>query len=178
MQHLHFYVNYYQNDWSELLSIMNFAAVTLSHESTNLFFFKMKLDYESWISFDWESHMRSSTAKKQLNRNQAQWMIIWMQEIWNFAQAFMKRIQIKQKKQADKHWWKIDFSIENEVWISIKNWKTDWFSKKLDSQTADFYRITKKIKYSYQINFSDSIKMHSVFSSDKLWKTARNSLTE
>ena len=36
----------------------------------------------------------------------------------------------------------------------------------------------KKIKHSYQINFSDSIKIHSVFLSDKLQKTARNSLTE
>ena len=105
-------------------------------------------------------------------------MTIWMQEIWNFVWTFMKKIQIKQKKQADKHWWKMDFSVENEVWISMKNWKIDWFSKKLDSQTADFYRIIKKIKYSYWIDFSDSIKMHSVFSSDKLWKTARNSLTE
>ena len=60
----------------------------------------------------------------------------------------------------------------------MKNWKTGWFSKKLDSQTADLYRIMKKIKHSYWINLSDSIKMHSVFSSDKLWKTARNSLTE
>ena len=63
IQHLCSYVNYYQNDWSKLLSIVNFAAVTLSHESTNLFFFKMKLNYESWISFDWESHVRSSTTK-------------------------------------------------------------------------------------------------------------------
>ena len=70
IQCLHFYVNYYQNDWSELLSIVNFVTVTLSHESTNFFLFKMKLDYESWISFDWKSHMRSSTAEEQLNKNQ------------------------------------------------------------------------------------------------------------
>ena len=120
--------------------------------------------------------MKSSTVEKWLNRNQAQQMTIWMQEIWNFAQAFMKRVQIKQKKQADKHWQKIDFNVENKIWISIKNWKTDWFSKKLDSQTADFYKITEKIEYSYQIDFSDSIKMHLIFSSDKLQKAARNSL--
>ena len=72
MQCLHLYVNYYQNDWSELLSIVNFVTVTLLHESTDLFLFKVKLDYESWIFFDWKSHVRSSTVKEQLNRNQAQ----------------------------------------------------------------------------------------------------------
>ena len=121
IQHLHFYVNYYQNDWSELLSIMNFVTITLFHKSTNFFFFKIKLSYESQIFFDWKSHMRSNTTEEQLNRNQVQQMTIQMQEIWNFAQAFMKRVQIKQKKQADKYWWEIDFSVENKIWISIKN---------------------------------------------------------
>ena len=171
-----FYINYYQNDWSELLLIMNFMIIILFYKSTDLSFFKIKLDYESQIFFDWKSHVRSSTAEEQLNRNQAQQMTVWIQEIWNFTQAFMKKVQIKQKKQADKHWQKIDFSIENKIWISMKNWKINWFSKKLDSQTANFYRITEKIKHSYQMNFSNSIKMHLIFSSDKLQKTARNSL--
>ena len=56
-QHLCFYINYYQNDWSELLSIMNFVAIILFHELTDFFFSKWSLimNYKSFLteSFMW-----------------------------------------------------------------------------------------------------------------------------
>jgi hypothetical protein len=53
-----------------------------------------------------------------------------------------------------------------------KNWKTQRPSKKLDHQMADSFEITKKIGNSYEVKLFDTIKIHNVFSSDRLQKAA------
>ena len=101
-----------------------------------------------------------------------------MKEMWKFAQAFMKKTQTQQKKQIDKHHQNIDFKIDDNVWISIKSWKTERSSKKLDNQQNESYEILEKIGNSYRLDLSQSIKMHSIFSSDRLQKAITNSLSE
>ena len=86
-----------------------------------------------------------------------------MKKIWNLAQANMTVIQIQQKRQADKHQQEKNFEIDNYIWVSIKNWKTDHSSKKLNYSQADKYKIIEKIKNLYKFNLSDFIKIYSVF---------------
>ena len=53
-------------------------------------------------------------------------------------------------------------------------WKTDCSSCKLDYQITGLYCIIKQIDNAYKLDLSASIHVHSVFSSDKLWKAVIN----
>ena len=179
MQCLWFYVNYYQNNWSELLFMIDFAAVILQHEFINLSSFQVEFDYEPRTLFDWQSFIRKDiSATEKLSWEQANQLADQIKEMWEFVWAFMKKTQTQQKKQADKHCCNIDFKIDDNVWVSIKSWKTECSNKKLDNQQNELYEIFKKIRNSYRLDLSQSIKMHSIFSPDQLWKTATDSLSE
>jgi len=62
------------------------------------------------------------------------------------------------------------------VWVTIKNWKTERPSRKLDYQMAGPYKILKKIGNLYKVKLPDLVKVHPVFSLDKLWKAVTDPL--
>jgi hypothetical protein len=62
------------------------------------------------------------------------------------------------------------------VWVSTENWKTERPSCKLDYQIVGPYRILEKIGHSYRIDLLETIRVHLVFSPDKLQKASNDPL--
>ena len=58
--------------------------------------------------------------------------------------------------------------IEIRAWLSLCHYQTDRPNKKLDSQMAGPFPILKRMGNSYQLELPYSMKIHSVFSPDKL----------
>ena len=80
------------------------------------------------------------------------------------------------EQQANKHRREPDFIVGDMVWVITKNWKTEQPSCKLDYQIVGPYEVLEKIGNLYKVKLLDLIKVHPVFSPDKLQKAMNNLL--
>jgi hypothetical protein len=80
------------------------------------------------------------------------------------------------QEQANKYCREPDFRLGDKVWITTRNWRTDWPSCKLDHQMADLYTVLEKVGNAFQVQLLDSIKVYLVFAANKLCKAASDLL--
>ncbi len=80
------------------------------------------------------------------------------------------------QRNANRHRRPVNFGPKDKVYVFTKNWKTQRPSRKLNHQMAGPFFITKQVGNSYKIALLKLIKVHNIFSLDKLRKAADNPL--
>ena len=126
-------------------------------------------------SFDWNTPKVTMVLEK-LNQDKARQIATRMHEALEKGKALMVDAQAKKEWDVNRHWRPIDFDVKDKVYISTKNWKTQRPSQKLDHQMAGPFEITKKIGNSYEVKLLETMKVHNVFSPDRLWKAVDDPL--
>jgi transposase InsO family protein len=173
-QRLRPYVNYHQDDWSELLPIVDFAAAALPQDSTKNSPFMIERGYEPRTSFDWqEPSPPPSQEPSTPDTIAARDYVSRLKNIWKDTQQQIVNAQEKQRQQANRHRREEDFNVGDEVFVTTKHWNTGRPSRKLADLSAGPFRIIQKIGNSYRLELPDSIQVHPVFSPDKLRRATK-----
>ena len=175
-QRLRPFVNHYQDNWSDLLPMMDHAQLTLPHDSIGMSPFELNYGYQARTSFDWEASKAPTSASERVNRQEAQQYATLLRDTWEVAKAHMEKSQAKQKRAADSHRKEDKLEVGNYVYVSTKNWSTDRPSRKLASQMEGPFLVLAKEGNSYRVQLPETMKIHNVFSPDRLLKAAMNPL--
>jgi transposase InsO family protein len=175
-QRLRPFVSYYQDDWSDLLPIVDFAQASLEHTATGQSSFQTELAYSPRTSFDWREISDTASVKEKLNRTDAQEFARRIQEAWKNAREGMKLAQVRYQAQANRHRREPDFTVGDRVWVRTKSWRTHRPSHKLDHQMAGPFQIVEQIGHSFRLELPPSIKVHPVFHASKLRKASEDPL--
>ena len=141
-QRLRPFVNYYQDNWSELLPLMDYAQFTLPHSSIRMSGYELINGWLPQISFDWNTP-QASTVQEKLSQEAARALANRMKDALAKGKEVMAAAQAKKEAVVNAHRRPVDFGVSDKVWVSTKNWKTQRPSHKLDHQMAGPFEITQ-----------------------------------
>lgn len=184
-QKLRIFVNYYQDNWSELLPAMDFAAASSPHESTGLSPSEVEMGFVPRMHYDWavQKPMKGQSPLEKLNREEAQRYATRIYNAWTFAKQQLFKAQQRQSVQANKRRRPEDFGFNEDtqigdlVYITKRAWRTDRPSDKLDNPVVGPFPIIGKKGQSWEVQLPPSYKVHNVFHSDPLRKASTEGLT-
>ena len=113
--------------------MVDFTAAILSSKTTLASPFLIDCGYEPWTSFNWHPIDNTLPQDRWVSWEDTQRVVKKMKDIWKTVQQNIEHSQEIQKNSADKHHWEPDFQVGDYVWLSMKHYKSDWPSKKLDN---------------------------------------------
>jgi hypothetical protein len=120
------FINYYQDDWSELLPIIDYAQLTLPYSSIQMAPYEMLYGRIPRTSFDWNTPEVSS-PQEQLSQEKAQEVTRRIHGTLEVAKENMAKAQAKKEHDTNVHCRPVDFqpptSLEpgDKVYIVTKN---------------------------------------------------------
>jgi transposase InsO family protein len=90
-QRLRPFVNYFQDNWSELLPIMDYAYATLPHDSTGFAPIELEMGYLPRTSFDWNRPTDPQTVREMLSREEARQYVKRLEHAWEIARENIQK---------------------------------------------------------------------------------------
>ena len=117
-----------------MLPLIDFAQLTLPHDSIGMSPFELCNSYEARMSWHWENPEPAKDAREALNREEAKLIASRMQEGISKAREIMQTKQDEMAKYANRKRRAVNWDVEDKVWVSTKHWKTDRPSHKLSDK--------------------------------------------
>ena len=175
-RHLCTFVHYQQDDWSDKLPMVEFAANNNNSTSTRLSPFFASRGLHPRRSFD-VVDLSDTITRERINKKKAIDISESMQSIWKYTQESLTKAQTSQSNQANKHRKKVSYDIGDKVWLSTKNISTDRPSKKLDHKMIGPFEVIGKKGISLELQLPQAMKIHNVFHPNLLQKASTDPLT-
>ena len=99
---------------------------------------------------------------------------------WSLAliKQALARVRVTMKKQADKHWKKMIYKINDMMFLNSRNMTISRSLKKLNDKMLELFKILIEIEYAYQLKLSLTMKIHSKFASNLLQLDSKDALKE
>ena len=174
-QRLRPYVNYYQDNWSEMLPIMDRVQMTLPHSSIGMAPYQLKFGIEPRNSWDWNSP-KATTPLEKLNYEDARIVADRMKKAWKVAKGNMEQAQERMRQATNPHRRAIDWQAGDKVYLSTRNLKTARPSRKLAAKWEGPFQIKERVGNSYRLALPKGSTMHDVFAPELLMKDPNDPL--
>ena len=174
--HLQSYVNYFQDDWVQLLPMGKFSANVNVSATIKVPPFLATKGYNPRMSFD-SVDLLANLTREKITNSMAKLIANHMEEVWDFIREEMTKSQTKQMIAANCHWKKPPaYKVGDKVFLLTRNIKTERSSKKLDDKNIGPFKIKKLVGLLYQLELPHTMKIYDVFHPNLLWKAANNPL--
>lgn len=175
-QRLRPYVNFYQDNWDELLPIMDRAQVTLPHSSLgDLSPYEVYTGFEPRTSFDWKSPA-ATTPSEKVNHAQAKLFAKRLEDVHHLAKNNLLHTQKVKANSVNRHRQPVSWTIGDEVYLSTRNLRTGRPMKKLEHKWEGPFKVVAQKGYSYELALPKSWDIHPVFAPELLRKNPQNPL--
>ncbi len=168
-QRLRPFVSHYQDNWSELIPLIDRVQMTMPHSSTGMAPYRLKFGLDPRTSWDWNTP-KATTPVEKLNREEAVSVANRMHQAWDLAKENLSKAQERMAKSVNRHRRPIDWVVGDRVYLSTKNLKTDRPSRKLAEQWTGPFRIKEQVGNSYRLELPAGSRIHDVFAPDVLMK--------
>jgi len=174
-QRLRPFVNFYQDNWSELLPLIDRAQLTLPHSSIGLTPYQVLFGSEPRVSWDWKTP-KAQTPVEKLNHQDAIRVASRMEDAWKLAKDNMEKAQQRMMASANKHRREVDWDVNDRVYLSTKNLKSYRPSRKLANQWDGPFKVLEKVGNAYRLELPAGSQVYNVFAPDVLMKASDNPL--
>lgn len=168
-QRLRPFVSYYQDNWSELLPMIDRAQVTLPHDTLKMTPYQVLFGSEPRQSWDWAQPTKS-TFSEILNDKEALALATRMHDAWQEAKKNIEKAQDRMRSVVDRHRKPINWVVGDKVYLSTKNLTANRPSRKLSEQWEGPFEVLEQVGHSYRLKLPHGSKIHDVFAPDVLCK--------
>lgn len=172
------FVSYYQDDWSEFLPIMDYAQLTLPHDSLGgLSPYEVVHGYPPRSSWDWKIDLPdSATPSDKLNAKEANAYAKRHFQAWELARSHLLKAQERMSTSYNRNRRPVDFKVGDMVWLDMRYFHEDRSSGKLSFPTNGPFEILRKRYGAYELKIPSTMKVHNAFPAHKLRKDPNNPL--
>ena len=169
-QRLRPFVTYYQDNWSELLPVIDRAQLTLPHSSIGMSPYQVIYGSEPKQSWHWTSSETNPKPLAHLNHQDALALATRMHKAWQIAKDNMEKAQQRMRTNVDKHRSPVNWTVGDKVYLSTKNLASDRPSRKLSDLWEGPFEVTEQVGHSYRLKLPAGSHIHNVFAPDVLSK--------
>ena len=106
-QRLRPFVNFYQDNWSEFIPLIDRAQMVLPHLSIGMALYHLKFGIKPRTSWDWKQP-KPTIPLERLNYKDALSVATRMHKAWEIAKKNMERAQEKIVRSVNQHYRPID----------------------------------------------------------------------
>lgn len=121
--HLCSYVNHFQDNWVDLLLMVEFATNANTSAITKIALFMATKKYISQMSFD-PVDLSANSAQEKLQNRKVRSIANDMKKVWDFVKVKSMWSQQSQADVVNKHRRDVNYDIGDMVWLFTKNIKT------------------------------------------------------
>ncbi len=157
---LRIYCNYMQNDWTKWISMIEFSDNVNTFSIISMIFFYFNKEFHSRMSFNSDTTDYEITHE-WIKARKADDIVIQMKELLNFDHQQLKKTKLIIETQINKHRRNVIYEINDQIWLSFRNFKITRLCKNLKDKQLDLYSIIVKVETFYHLCLFTSVRNRS-----------------